>query len=165
MSLLGGCSFPACLAKTRLRVVGGLYVSWIFGGSGEFTLGEQNRGAKNSMVWRYVVRLLLCVLVVMAFSQTQVFAKEKAVVCAKYRTSSGWSNAYKVEAIILKGHELNQATSSLTYQGFDTYVVIFWDKDAASVIQMESAFVTFMEQTGYDQQGRAWQIKKGSVCF
>ena len=37
----GGCPFPACLAETRLRVVGGLYVSWIFGGSVEFTLGEK----------------------------------------------------------------------------------------------------------------------------
>lgn len=114
-----------------------------------------------------VVRVMLCVIVaVMTLAPARVlWASERVEICAKYRTSSGLSDAYKVEATIIKGYELNQATSSFNYQSLDTYVVIFWDRDEASVIQMESPFVTFMEEKGYDQQGREWQIKKGSFCF
>lgn len=111
------------------------------------------------------LRLFFQIITIFAFIPVSVIAKERAEICAKYRNSDGWSKSYKVEATIAKGNELNQATSSLNYQGFDTYVVIFWDKDEASVIQMESPYVTFLEQTGYDQQGRAWKIKKGSICF
>lgn len=94
-----------------------------------------------------------------------VYGNERAEVCAKYRASNGWSQAYKVDATIIKGYELNQATSTFNYQGFDTYVVIFWGQGEASVIQMELPFVTYVDGTGYDQQGRAWQIHKGSICY
>lgn len=117
------------------------------------------------MNWMRINKSIFCALAMMLFFSDYVSATEHAEICAKYRTSTGWSDAYKVEATIAKGNELNQATSSFNYQSFDTYVVIFWDKDQASVIQMESPFVTLVEQTGYDQQGRAWQIKKGSICF
>lgn len=113
----------------------------------------------------HILRILLCSITVMAFNPISVSATERTEICAKYRASSEWSDAYSVEAAIAKGHELNQATSSFDYQGFDTYVVIFWDKDEVSVIQMESPFVTIVEQTGFDQQGREWQIKRGSICF
>ena len=99
------------------------------------------------------------------FFSTHAFGKERAQVCAKYRTSNGWSQAYKVDAIIVTGNELNEATGTLYYQGFDTYVVIFWRQDEASVIQMELPYVTYIDETGYDQQGRAWQIHRGSICF
>jgi hypothetical protein len=107
--------------------------------------------------------LVLTILGLVAASTA--YGKERAEICAKYRTSSGWSQAYKVDATIIKGYELNQATGSYSYQGYDTYVVIFWDQDEASVIQMESPYVTYMDGPGYDQQGRAWQIHKGSFCI
>lgn len=114
-----------------------------------------------------MVRIMLCVIgTVLALAPIRgLWASERIEICAKYRTSSGWSDVYKVEATMTTGSELNQATSGFNYQSFDRYVVIFWDKDEASVIQMESPFDTFMEQTGYDQQGREWQIKKGTVCL
>ena len=37
-------------------------------------------------------------------------AAEKVTVCAKYRTNSGWSKGYKVDATLYKGAELNRAT-------------------------------------------------------
>lgn len=113
------------------------------------------------------VRIMLCIVVaVMILAPIRVlWASEKVEICAKYQTSSGWSDVYKVEATITMGSELNQATSSFNYKSFDRYIVIFWDKDEASVIQMESPFDTFMEQTGHDQQGREWQIKTGIVCL
>lgn len=116
----------------------------------------------------YVIRkIMFCVIAaVVAFAPVSALsAVERVEICAKYRTSSGLSDGYKVKATIIKGYELNQATSSLNYQSLDTYVVIFWDRNEASVIQMESPFVTYMEEKGYDQQGREWQIKKGSFCF
>ncbi|HAT8319320.1 TPA: hypothetical protein GDD06_08920 [Legionella pneumophila] len=108
---------------------------------------------------------LFFLVVVITLTPSVLLAAEKAEICAKYQTASGWSDAYGVEATIIKGSELNQATSSFNYESFDTYVLIFWDRNEVSVIQMESPFVTFMEETGHDQQGREWQIKKGSVCF
>ncbi|CAM4474592.1 MAG: hypothetical protein LEGION0403_FIIPPAGN_02820 [Legionella sp.] len=49
-----------------------------------------------------------------------LLAAERVQVCAKYRTSSGWFDIYKVEATIIKGSELNQATSSFKYPSFET---------------------------------------------
>lgn len=108
-------------------------------------------------------------MLVLAFlglvAMSPAYGKERAEVCAKYRTANGWSQAYKVDATIMKGYELNQSTSSYNYQAYDTYVVIFWAQDEASVIQMESPYVTYMDEAGYDQQGRAWQIHKGTFCI
>ena len=114
------------------------------------------------MILSKLLQIVSVLLLSIGFSAQ---AKERAEICAKYRTASGWSNSYKVEATIISGSELNQATSSFNYQSFDKYVIIFWDKDQASVIHMEKAFVTFVEQMGFDQQGRAWLIKKGNICF
>jgi len=96
-----------------------------------------------------VVQIMLCLIVaVMTLVPIRVlWASDRIEICAKYRTSSGWSDVYKVEATLTTGSELNQATTSFNYQSFDRYVVIFWDKDEASVIQMESSFDSFMEQT------------------
>lgn len=107
--------------------------------------------------------LLTLLLALMA--SLPAIGKERARLCAKYRTSNGWSQAYKIDGTIIKGYELNQATGTFNYQGLDTYVVIFWDQGEASIIQMESPFVTYVDEIGYDQQGRAWQIHKGSICF
>ena len=109
------------------------------------------------------ITVVLAILGMAAASSA--YGKERAEVCAKYRTPNGWSQAYKIDATIISGYELNQATSSYNYQGYDTYVVIFWGQDEASVIQMDSPYVTYVDETGYDQQGRAWQIHKGSFCI
>lgn len=116
----------------------------------------------------YLIRTTMLCVITAAMMFTPVSplsAAERVELCAKYRTSSGWSDGYKIEATITKGSELNQATSSFNYQSLDIYVVIFWDKDEASVIQMNSPFISFTGETGYDQQGREWQIEKSSICF
>lgn len=92
---------------------------------------------------------------------------EKISVCAKYRTNYGWSKNYAVEARVMKGSELNQATSSFKYSSFDTYVVIFWDRDEASLIKLKSYFgsLSMFGQEGEDASGRTWEVRQGEICF
>ena len=92
-------------------------------------------------------------------------AAEKETVCAKYRADYGWSKGYKVEATILKGGELNQATRTFNYNSLSTYVVIFWDKDQASVIEMNWPYLSPIGQEGEDQRGIKWEIAKTTICF
>lgn len=108
-------------------------------------------------------RLFWCALFVLATGHVE--AGERATVCAKYRTEYGWSNGYQVVATIQTGNELNQATRSFSYTSYSTYVVIFWDKGQASVIEMSFPYLGPIGQEGEDQQGRKWEIAKTSICF
>lgn len=92
-------------------------------------------------------------------------ASEKMSVCAKYRTEAGWSKNYQVEATIIKGTELIRTTGSLDYNSLATYVVIFWDKDQASFIELSWPFLTVMGQEGTDRRGVKWEITKSHICF
>jgi hypothetical protein len=92
-------------------------------------------------------------------------ASERAIVCAKYDTQSGWSSGYKVSATITKGSELNQATHSLNYVSYSTYVVIFWSQNEASVILMDFPYLSTFPQNGTDQEGRRWEVAKTSFCY
>lgn len=109
------------------------------------------------------VRILMFVFLILAANHAG--AAERETICAKYRVEYGWSKGYQVEATILKGYELNQATRSLNYTSYSTYVIIFWDKDQASVIEMSFPYLSYVGQEGEDQQGRKWEIAKTSVCF
>ncbi len=91
-------------------------------------------------------------------------AAERATVCAKYRTANGWSSGYKVEATIVKGSELNRAAASVDFKPFSTYVVIFWDNDEASIIEMGWSQLSFIGQEGEDRRGVKWEIAKTSLC-
>lgn len=88
---------------------------------------------------------------------------ERMEVCAKYKPTG---KQYKVEATVLDGGELNDATSSLKYNVFSKYVVIFWERDQASVIELDFGSVLAMGTDGKDQQGRRWEISSlTSVCW
>ena len=105
--------------------------------------------------------LILTTLVILG----NALAAEEIKVCAKYKTSSGWSKGYSVQARKLTGSELNQATSSFNYEAWATYVVIFWDDDQASIIKMEMPFLSAVGLQGVDQEGRKWEIAKTSYCL
>ena len=92
-------------------------------------------------------------------------ASEKVTVCARYSTSSGWSKGYSVQATVMKGTELIQATGSFDYVSYATYVVIFWDKDETSVIQLDFPALSAVPMQGKDQQGRKWEVAKINVCL
>ena len=88
----------------------------------------------------------------------------------RYETESGWSTGYQVQCIYITGAELNSATTTFKYQVFDTYAVVFWKQNEASVIRLKGLFVcgmeasnqcasmTYMPITGTDQQGRTWKV-------
>lgn len=107
----------------------------------------------------------LAVLVLIAFYFVEALGAEKETVCAKYLAEYGWSKNYKVQATILNGSELNQATKSFEYSALATYVVIFWDRDEASVIEMSWPLLGVMGVQGQDQRGITWEIQKAGICF
>lgn len=111
------------------------------------------------------MRASLFVIALLATIAGEANSADRETVCAKYRTKGGWSDGYKVEASILKGHELNQATRTFNYTSFSTYVVIFWDKEQASVIEMDFPYLGPIGQSGKDQRGTEWEIAKTTICF
>jgi len=109
--------------------------------------------------------VLWLALIALALPWQITAAKERVVVCAKYATNYDWSNGYQVEATVLTGQDLNQATSSFGYQSYATYVAIFWSQDEVSIIQLDSPYLSAIAQEGVDQRGRRWQISKTSLCI
>ena len=69
------------------------------------------------------------------------------------------------KATILSGIELNQATRSFNYNAPSTYVIIFWDKNEASIIEMQMPFLSVVGEQGTDQRGISWEIAKSSICI
>ncbi|GGR67712.1 hypothetical protein GCM10008959_32310 [Deinococcus seoulensis] len=93
-------------------------------------------------------------------------AAERVSVCAKYRTNSGWSKGYKVDAVLYKGTELNQATKSFDYSAFSSYVVIFWSKTNASIIEMDFPWLSVIGSSGKERDGTKWEISKSTtLCY
>lgn len=107
----------------------------------------------------------LFAMIIVAIAAVPCLAMEREVICAKYRTTNGWSKGYRVEATIAKGSELNQATKTFNYSGLSTYVVIFWNKDEASIIEMDLPWLSPIAQEGKDLRGVKWEIAKTSICF
>lgn len=92
-------------------------------------------------------------------------AVEKDIVCIKYQTQNGWSQAYEVEGTILKGFDLNRLTMSNSYTPLSTYVVVFWDNNQATIIESDASMITLLESSGKDQKGVMWKVKKGGICY
>ncbi len=78
--------------------------------------------------------IALVVIEILAFPVAS--ATERETVCVRYQKESGWSSGYKVQATVLSGVELNQATKSLRYNALAKYVVVFWDRGEASVLEL-----------------------------
>jgi hypothetical protein len=93
-----------------------------------------------------------------SFVSTPAVASERVEICAQYTATQ---HSYHVNAISVRGSELNSETHSFNYNSLSYYIVIFWAQDQASVIEMNSPFFgqpTPFGADGSDQQGRAWQI-------
>lgn len=91
-------------------------------------------------------------------------AYEVTDVCAKYVNSG---KAYKVEAIIADGGELNRAWDTWKFTSYAKYVVIFWDEDQYTVIKLDfsSLGISVLGSTGTDQEGRPWSVSKSTFCI
>lgn len=111
------------------------------------------------------VLLLFITAVLVAIGVPPARAEERQQVCAKYETRDGWSEAYKVNAVIATGFELNGATRSMDYDPISKYVVIFWRERQASVIKLDYPFLTISSR-GTDQDDREWDISPAyGMCF
>jgi hypothetical protein len=91
-------------------------------------------------------------------------ASERVEVCAEY---SGTGQTYHVAAISTTGSELNEATDTLNYNFLSQYIVIIWEKDQTSVIEMDGSFVgpTYVRSGGKDQEGRSWEISPTNFMY
>ena len=118
------------------------------------------------MVWNYLKKALL--ILPLIFTHNLVSAAEKGYVCAKYKTSEGWSKLYAVESTTLTGTELVAATGRYEYTETSLYVVIFWKPSEASVIKMDNyELYDFAFIKGVDQSDTDWEIRKtyGKYCY
>ena len=107
----------------------------------------------------------LIVIIFLIFLSFNAFAYEVLDVCATYSNSG---KTYKVEGQIYKGTELNQRTNSYDYNGWSTYVVIFWGNDKATIIELDHYFgsLGYMGSDGKDKGGNPWNIREGhTYCF
>jgi len=92
---------------------------------------------------------------------------EDAKVCVKYQTQYGWSKGYSVQGTIIKGSDLNRATGTYKYKYASTYVVVFWDQDEASILELQNFIgtLTSVQVNAKDQQNRYWKVAKTDYCF
>ena len=102
-----------------------------------------------------------CLIFALLLMPIVAFSSDEMVVCAK----QGNGQAYKVEATLTTGAELNAATHSVNYLGFRTYIVIFWKQNQASIIELDFPHVSVLGTSGTDQQGRPWEVSTSSLCF
>ena len=111
------------------------------------------------------MRRLLLTVILISLAAVPSYAAEKVKVCARYSLSSGWSKGYSVQATVMKGTELIKATGSYDYLSFATYVLIFWDNDEVSIIQLDFPALSAVPMQGTDQQGRKWEVAKTNLCY
>lgn len=115
------------------------------------------------------MKKLLVLSLILSFVAITIlsYAEERAEICVKYQKDYGWSKGYAVEGIVISGSDLNSAVGSLSrFRQFSTYVVVFWDKDQASIFEMPSSSfgsVPIFETRVEDQEGRMWKIKEGHL--
>lgn len=79
--------------------------------------------------------------------------------CVSNNTSS-----YFVDVILTNGNDLGHKTNCLTcYEPLTAYAVVFWSKDQATIINLRSSLIG-LYNTGYDQNGRYWEVTNSPVC-
>ena len=90
------------------------------------------------------------------------FMREK--VCARQDTINGWSRTHTVDALILRGSELNHAKKALIFTPASLYVVLLWDKERTTAIELDVPRFSDLGQAGRDERGNRWEVKKGEGC-
>lgn len=88
-------------------------------------------------------------------------------------TTKEMSKAYNVIGVLIDGSELNNVTHSFDYYSYDKFLVIFWDKDQASIIKAnnnydidpDSGEVSYSWADGIDKRGVKWEFKDNKLNF
>lgn len=105
------------------------------------------------------------ILLLIVFFHFPTIAGIKKHLCIKYEASYGWSKGYKVEATVLDGYELYQKTHNIKHFTPSKYVVIFWQPEQVSIIELDFPFIHAMGTEGEDQEGRKWIVSNTTYCY
>ena len=126
---------------------------------------------------RYLMLLKKCFIVFFVITPLFTSAKYRQTCEIKYKKNSDWSKKYKVEVTFMSGYELNQATNSFKYDSYSVYGIVFWDRDEATVIKINTILVcgtevdkscitnTYIPLSGSDQDGDEWKICVTDFCY
>jgi hypothetical protein len=93
------------------------------------------------------------------------FAAQRETVCARYMSTHGWSQRYKMNAVLIKGVELNQITRSHKYHSVSIYAVVYWNEEEANFVELSLPFQSPIGQAGVDERGVRWEIAKTDFCL
>ena len=104
--------------------------------------------------------LLFCLLLPVATAQALV----REPVCARQDTINGWSRQHMVEALILRGSELNEAKKGMLFSPASLYVVLLWDESRVTAIQLDAPVLRPVGQSGRDERGIRWKVATGRFC-
>jgi hypothetical protein len=85
-------------------------------------------------------------------------------ICGRQENINGWSHPYKVEGLVLRGLELNRAKQNMHYRPGSLYVVLLWDKDNSTAIELDAPRFPDIGQSGRDERGNRWEVWKGQGC-
>lgn len=101
------------------------------------------------------------------YNQSAYGAASSETVCIKYQTSTGWSKGYQVDGPVIQGSELNRRTNTYDYKPYSTYVVVFWNPNQASILELDYFLgsINSFGQLATDQIDRRWQVSKTSYCY
>lgn len=107
-------------------------------------------------------RLLLSFCLFLPVATAQALMREP--VCARQDTINGWSRQHTVEALILRGSELNEAKKNMLFSPASLYVVLLWDESRVTAIQLDAPVWRPVGQSGRDERGILWKVATGRFC-
>lgn len=89
-------------------------------------------------------------------------AEELETLCVRYKANYGWSDYYKVRAMLVDGSDLNRELKTRDYYSYDRYAIIRWEhNDGVSLLKLESRYLlNYSDTSAEDQRGRMWEVKK-----
>ena len=106
------------------------------------------------------VLLLFCLLLPLACAHALV----REPVCARQDTINGWSRQHLVDALILRGSELNEAKKNMLFSPASLYVVLLWDESRVTAIELDAPVLRPVGQSGRDERGVLWRVTTGRFC-
>lgn len=92
------------------------------------------------------------------------YAGMDEVACARKDTINGWSHYYRVDALVLRGAELNWMKQKLLYRPKSMFVVLLWDRTQSTPIELDAPVLLPGAQEGRDDRGDRWQVTVGAGC-
>ncbi len=111
---------------------------------------------------RLILAPVLCLLCLAVPEGGNAFVRQ--TVCGRQENINGWSGPYRVDALVLRGLELNKAKQNMHYKPGSLYVVLLWDKDSSTAIELDAPRFPDIGQTGRDERGNRWELWKGRGC-